>query len=50
MIVTPLPCGRMGNRISLAANFIAHVEKHGGRYLNLAFWPYNRFFEGTRGR
>ncbi len=40
----------MGNRISLAANFIAHVEKHGGTYLNLAFQPYNRFFEGTRGR
>lgn len=50
MIVTPLPCGRMGNRISLAANFIAHVEKHGGTYLNLAFQPYNRYFEGTRGR
>ena len=50
MIVTPLPCGRMGNRISLAAHFIAHVEEHGGTYLNLAFQPYNRFFEGTRGR
>lgn len=40
----------MGNRISLAANFIAHVEKYGGTYLNLAFQPYNRYFEGTRGR
>ena len=49
MIVTPLPCGRMGNRISFAAHFIAHVEEHGGIYLNLAFQPYNRFFEGTRG-
>ena len=50
MIVTPLPCGRMGNRISFAAHFIAHVEEHGGTYLNLAFQPYNRFFEGTRGK
>ena len=40
----------MGNRISLAANFIAHVEKYGGTYLNLAFQPYNRYFEGTQGR
>ena len=40
----------MGNRISITARFIAHVEKHGGHYLNLAFWPYNRYFEGTRGR
>lgn len=50
MIVTPLPCGRMGNRLSLSARFIAHVEEHGGTYLNLAFQPYNRFFEGTRGK
>ena len=50
MIVTPLPCGRMCNRLSLAAHFIAHVEIHGGSYLNLAFQPYNRYFEGTRGR
>lgn len=40
----------MGNRLSFAANFIAHVEEHGGTYLNLAFQPYNRYFEGTRGR
>ncbi len=50
MIVTPLPCGRMGNRLSLSARFIAHVEKYGGTYLNLAFQPYNRYFEGTQGR
>ena len=50
MIVTPLPYGRMGNRLMLAAHFLAHVEKHGGTYWHLAFWPYNRYFEGTRGK
>ena len=50
MLVTPLPYGRMGNRLMLAAHFLAHVEKHGGTYWHLAFWPYNRYFEGTRGK
>ena len=50
MIITPLPCGRMGNRLSFSAHFIAHVEKYGGTYLNLAFQPSNRYFEGTRGK
>ena len=50
MIVTPLPYGRMGNRLLLAAHFLAHAEEHGGSYWHLAFWPYNRYFEGTRGK
>ncbi len=50
MIVTPFPCGRMCNRLSLAAHFIAHVEEHGGTYFNPVFQPYNRYFEGTRGK
>ena len=50
MLVTPLPYGRMGNRLCLAAHFICHVEKHGGVYVHPAFQPYNRYFEGTRGR
>ena len=49
MIVTPFPCGRMGNRLAFAANFVAHVEEHGGTYFSPAFRPYNRYFEGTRG-
>ena len=50
MLVTPLPYGRMGNRLLLAAHFLAHAEEHGGSYWHLAFWPYNRYFEGTRGK
>ncbi len=40
----------MGNRVSFAAQFVAHVEEHGGTYFNPAFRPFNRYFEGTRGR
>ena len=50
MLVTPLPYGRMGNRLLLATHFLCHAEKHGGTYVHLAFWPYNRYFEGTRGK
>ena len=50
MLITPLPYGRMGNRLMLAAHFLAHVENHGGRYWHLAFFPYGRYFEGTRGK
>ena len=48
MIVTPLPYGRMCNRLVLATHFICHVEKHGGSYLHLAFIDYARYFENTR--
>ena len=50
MLVTPLPYGRLGNRLMLAAHFLCHVERYGGVYRHLSFWPYGRYFEGTRGR
>ena len=50
MLITPLPYGRMGNRLMLASHFLCHVEKHGGRYWHLAFFPYGRYVEGTRGK
>ena len=50
MLVTPVPYGRMGNRLTIAAHFLCHVEMRGGVYWHPAFAPYNRYFEGTHGR
>src|SRR5208282_4447587 len=41
-------CGRMGNRLTLFANFIALAEEQGHRVSNPTFHSYARFFEALR--
>ena len=41
-------CGRLGNRITLFANFIGFAEEHGYRLINFTFHSYAHLFETTR--
>jgi len=41
-------CGRMCNRLTLFANFIALAEEQGHRVANPTFHSYAKFFEATR--
>lgn len=50
MIVTPVAYGRMGNRLILAANWIANAEETGISYLHLRMGRCGRFFENLRNR
>lgn len=41
--------GRLGNRLTLFANFIAFAEEHGHRLANASFYADAHFFEAMRG-
>lgn len=41
-------CGRLGNRLTLFATFIALAEELGHRLINFTFHSYTHLFETTR--
>ena len=48
MFIIALRTGRLGNRLILFANFIAHAEEHGHRVANVTFHSFADLFETTR--
>ena len=48
LFIIALRCGRLANRISLFANFIALAEDQGHRLINFTFHSYAHLFESTR--
>jgi hypothetical protein len=48
LIIIAGRCGRLGNRITLFASFIAWAEEHGYRLMNPTFHTYAHLFEATR--
>ena len=48
LFIIALRCGRLANRLSLFANFIALAEHQGHRVINFTFHSYAKLFETTR--
>ena len=48
LFIIALRCGRLANRLSLFANFIALAEEQGHRVINFTFHSYAHMFETTR--
>jgi hypothetical protein len=48
LFVIALRCGRLANRLTLFANFIALAEEQGDRVINVTFHSYADLFETTR--
>jgi hypothetical protein len=48
LFIIALRCGRLANRLSLFANFIALAEHQGHRVINFTFHSYAELFETTR--
>jgi hypothetical protein len=48
LFIIALRCGRLANRLSLFANFIALAEHQGHRLINFTFHSYAELFETTR--
>jgi len=48
LFVISLRCGRLANRLSLFATFVALAEEHGDRVINFTFHSYAHLFESTR--
>src|SRR5437879_5636437 len=48
LIIIAGRCGRLGNRITLFANFLGWAADHGHRLMNFTFHSYAHLFETTR--
>jgi len=48
LFVITMRCGRLGNRMTLFAHFIALAEEQGHRVINCTFHSYAHLFESTR--
>src|SRR5205807_1670319 len=48
LIIIAGRCGRLGNRITLFANFLGWAAEHGHRLINFTFHSYAHLFETTR--
>jgi hypothetical protein len=48
LLVIAARCGRLANRLTLFANFVALAEEHGWQVINFTFHSYAHLFETTR--